>query len=360
MNLSIGIVGLPNVGKSTLFNALTKQQVLAANYPFATIDPNRGIVPVHDERLIKISEIEKPEKLTPATVEFVDIAGLVKGAAEGQGLGNKFLANIRETSAILHLVRAFKDQNITHVENSIDIKRDIELINYELVLKDIDTVEAKIKTLAKAKPGTIDKEIFEYLSKMLEVLSTGTPARSYEPSNNIDIQNARRDLFLLSDKPMLYLVNSTQEQFQESEKIVKEIVGQETEVICIDVKLEEELSQMDDVDRKEFMDSLEMQKTGLEILSLKAYNTLGLISYFTSGPKESRAWTIKKGTRAQDAAGEIHTDIKNHFIVAEVTRCDDFVEHGGWLGVKQAGKLRLEGKDYIVQDGDVMLFKHNG
>lgn len=359
MNLSIGIVGLPNVGKSTLFNALTKQQVLAANYPFATIDPNRGIVPVHDERIFKIAEIEKPEKLTPATVEFVDIAGLVKGAAEGQGLGNKFLANIRETSAILHLVRAFKDPNITHVENSIDLKRDIELINYELVLKDIDTVETKLKAYGKAKPGTLEKEIADYFGRFLESLGAGIPARSFEQSSNVDVQMARRDLFLLSDKPMLYLVNSTQDQFDEATKLVKDIVG-DAEVICMDVKLEEELSQMDDLDRKEFMDSLGLEKTGLELLSLKAYNTLGLISYFTSGPKETRAWTIKSGTRAQDAAGEIHTDIKNHFIVAEVTSWSDFVEQKGWVGVKPAGKLRLEGKDYLVKDGDVMLFKHNG
>ncbi|MDQ6985692.1 MAG: redox-regulated ATPase YchF [Candidatus Dojkabacteria bacterium] len=360
MKLSLGIVGLPNVGKSTLFNALTKQQVLAENYPFATIDPNVGVVAVHDERINKIAEVVKPNKTVSATVEFVDIAGLVKGAAEGAGLGNKFLANIRETNAIVHLVRAFNDGNITHVENGIDPKRDIELINIELILKDLDSVKNKIGSMAaKAKFDQKLKQAVTHLEELYKHLEEGKLAVDFPMPKDEDVKYERRNIFLLTDKPVIYLVNATEDQFEESYKMVKEIVG-DKDVITMDIKLEAELGEMDDGDRDEFMKDLGLEMTGLEKLTMEAYKLLGLISYFTAGVQEVRAWTIKKGENAKQAARAIHNDISDNFIAADVTSWDAFVELGGWVKVKDGGKLRLEGKEYIVADGDVVLFKHNG
>lgn len=358
MNLSLGIVGLPNVGKSTLFNALTKQQVLAANYPFATIDPNKGIVAVNDERLFKIVAIENPKKTVPAVVEFVDIAGLVKGAAEGQGLGNKFLATIRETSAIVHLVRAFNDGNITHVENSVDPKRDIELINTELILKDLETMEVKVKTIAaKARTNAKLQPVAQYMEDLQKFLSEGKLAIDFPQSVNEEAQFERYNSFLLTDKPVIYLVNSSEGRFEEDKKVVQSVVGDKV-VIPMDVKTESELAQMNDEERKEFREMLGVEKSGLEILTLEAYKLLGLISFFTAGPDECRAWTIKNGSKAPQAGAAIHTDFEKKFIAADVCASEDYLEAGGWSQAKEVGKVRLEGKEYVVKDGDIMVFRH--
>lgn len=361
MNLSLGIVGLPNVGKSTLFNALTKQQVLAENYPFATIDPNHGVVHVHDERLSKIAEVQKPGKIVPAIIEFVDIAGLVKGAATGEGLGNKFLANIRETSAIVHVVRSFKNDNITHVENSVDPLRDIELIDTELILKDIESIQARIKTLVgKAKSDPKTKVMLDYFEGLSAHLEEGKLAYDYKHSDDEETEILRKESFLLTDKPVMYLVNSTEEEFENDVKQIRDFVNNKDSVIIpMDFKLESDLATMDDEERKEFMVELGIEKTGLDTLTSEAYKLLGLMSFFTSGPMETRAWTIRTNTSAPGAAGEIHTDIQKGFISAEIVNWEDFVELGGWVQAKEKGKVRLEGKTYTMQEGDIVLFKHN-
>ncbi len=366
MNLSLGIVGLPNVGKSSLFNALTKQSIPAENYPFTTIDPNYGVVPVVDSRLFKISDIAKPVKTTPAVVEFVDIAGLIKGAAQGEGLGNKFLSNIKEVSAIIHLVRAFDNSNITHVENSINPVRDIELINTELILKDLETIQNRIAALeAKAR---FDKDISEqvlFLKELMNHLESGKLGIDYKPdtldysdmSKDKLLKEARRELFLLTDKPVIYLVNTEENENSERVKAIKEAIKGKP-MILMDVKTDSDLASMNDEERSEFMQELGIEETGLNRLTREAYNLLGLISFFTEGPEEVRAWTIHKGAKAPEAAGTIHTDFEKKFIAAEVCTYDDFISAGSWNDVKNKGKVRLEGKEYVFQDGDVTIFRH--
>lgn len=358
MNLSLGIVGLPNVGKSTLFNALTKQSVLAANYPFATIDPNVGVVSVADERLYKISEMVNPEKTVPAVVEFVDIAGLVKGAAEGQGLGNKFLSHIKEVTAIVHLVRGFQNTNITHVENGVDPRRDIELINTELILKDLDTIKNRVASIqSKAR---FDKNLeleLAHLEMLTSKLNDGILALDVEKPTDEEIALARRSLFLLTDKPVIYLINVEDERSTEVVNLVKEIVGSKN-VVAMDIAQESDLSSMEDSERAEFMNELGINETGLEKLTREAYRLLGLISFFTEGPEEVRAWTIRMGAKAPEAGAAIHTDFQKKFIAADVCAFSDFENVGGWNKAKEVGKVRLEGKEYVVQDGDIMVFRH--
>jgi len=358
MNLSLGIVGLPNVGKSTLFNALTKQSVPAENYPFCTIDPNIGIVPVSDNRLYKIASIANPVKITPAVIEFVDIAGLVKGAASGEGLGNKFLSNIKEVSAIIHLVRSFENTNVTHVENSVNPKRDIELINTELILKDVDTVENRIKSLkGKARFEKDADAQIKYFENLLNHLNDGKLGADFIENVSESTQAERRSLFLLTDKPVIYLVNSDEKNAQRSIEEVKKIVGNKS-VISIDVKTESELAGMDDVDKNEFMKELGIERTGLETLTLESYKLLGLSSFFTEGPEEVRAWTIKKGDTAYDASAVIHTDFQKKFITTDVCAYEDYILSNGWNNAKETGKVRLEGKTYVMKDGDIVIFRH--
>lgn len=359
MKLSLGIVGLPNVGKSTLFNALTNNNVAAENYPFCTIDPNVGIVPVMDPRLERLAELVKPEKTTPAVIEFWDIAGLVKGAAKGEGLGNQFLANIRNVSAIVHVVRAFKDSNVTHVENSIDLKRDIELINAELILKDLETIESKQGTLAgKAREKAEFRPQFEWVERLKAHLESGKLAFEFkENATDQKILELRQSLFLLTDKPVLYLVNSEDSQASEAVELVKSVVGEGSQVLALDNKLEFEISQLPAQDRAEYLRELGLGEPGLAKLTRACYALLGLISYFTAGEKEVRAWTIEEDTLAPQAAGEIHTDFIKKFIAADVCKYDDFVAVGGWNEAKNKGKVKLEGKEYKVQDGDVITFR---
>jgi len=349
MSFSIGIVGLPNVGKSTLFNALTKKGVPAENFPFCTIDPNIGIVEVPDERIKKLVEISNSEKTIPTTIEFVDIAGLVKGAHKGEGLGNQFLSHIREVDAIAHVVRDFKNENIQHVENRINPQEDKEIIMLELIMADLSTVEKRLKD-AISKSKNNDKEAQsakQALEKIKDKLNDSKPAREADLSS--DEKESIKDLRLLTQKPILTVTNVSEEEINSKSKNENEIT--------ISAKIESELSELDDEDAKAMLLGLGLEQSGLDKLITASYKLLDLITFFTSGPKETRAWTIPLGSKAPKAAGKIHTDFEKGFIRAEVISCEDFINLKGETGAKEAGKMRLEGKEYEIQDGDVCHFR---
>jgi GTP-binding protein YchF len=359
--LKCGIVGLPNVGKSTLFNALTKAGIAAENYPFCTIEPNVGIVEVPDPRLQVIAGIEKPQKIVPAIVEFVDIAGLVAGASKGEGLGNKFLANIRETDAIAHVVRCFEDPNVIHVAGKVDPVSDIETINTELALADLDAVEKQISKNAKVAQTAGDKDavrLVAALRKVRAVLDAGRPARTADLSKEELV--VVKPLFLLTMKPTMYVANVAEKGSKELLEKVKAYAAKEgAPVVEISAAIESQLGDLSDEDKKVFLADLGMDEPGLNRVIRAAYTLLGLQTYFTAGPKEVRAWTVRAGATAPQAAGVIHTDFERGFIRAEVASYDDFVAHKGEHGAKEAGKLRVEGKEYIVRDGDVVHFRFN-
>lgn len=359
--MKLGVVGLPNVGKSTLFNALTKAGAPAANYPFCTIEPNVGVVTVKDERIDALSALYKSKSTVYTAIEFVDIAGLVKGASKGEGLGNKFLSHIREVDAVVHVVRCFDDENITHVDGAVNPVRDIETINLELIFADMDTLSRRIdKTKTAMKSG--DKKYKEELDILLKLdaeLQNGRPARSAVLTKE---EKAFADgLFLLTSKPVIYCANVNEsEEENDYVKAVEEYAAKEnSEVVALCVKLEEELSELPDDEKELFMTELGLSESGLDKLVKKCYSLLGLISYLTAGEKETRAWTIERGTKAPQAAGKIHSDFEKGFIRAEIVPYEIMLEMGGYNQAKEKGKVRSEGKDYVIKDGDVVLFRFN-
>ena len=363
--MKAGIVGLPNVGKSTLFNCLSNAKAQSANFPFCTIEPNVGVVNVPDKRLDTLAEIVNPEKVQPAVVEIVDIAGLVKGASKGEGLGNQFLGNIRETDAIIHVLRCFDDDNIIHVDGSVDPIRDKEVIDFELQLKDLDTVEKRIKTIARAaKSG--DKQIvkeYDLLGRLKTLLESGQSVRSYEPTSE-DEEDLIKGLFLITAKPVLYLCNVDEASVvtgnDYTKKVIDFVANENAEVLIIGTQIESEIAEMDTFeDRQMFLEEIGLTEPGVNKLIQSAYKLLNLETYFTCGVKEVRAWTVPVGSTAPQAAGVIHTDFEKGFIRAEVIKYEDYIEYKSEAAIKEAGKLGVEGKTYIVQDGDIMHFRFN-
>lgn len=364
--MKLGVVGLPNVGKSTLFNALTKAGAQSANYPFCTIEPNFGVVSVPDARLDYLAEIYHPRKFTPAVVEFVDIAGLVKGASKGEGLGNKFLSHIREVDAIVEVVRCFEDENITHVDGTIDPLRDVTTINYELIFADLETLEkrrAKADKMKKSGDKKYAREA-ELAGRLITALEDGRFVRELELSE--EDRALVREMFLLTDKPVIYVANVSEEQImdgtteQAAAPLMTYAAEHGSEVVAICAKLEEDLAEMEETEKKDFLSDLGLAETGLEQLIRKSYSLLGLISYLTAGEKEVRAWTITKGTKAPQAAGKIHSDFERGFIRAEIISFDTLREQNGSMNAaKEKGLVRQEGKEYVIEDGDVVLFRFN-
>lgn len=364
MSLTAGIVGLPNVGKSTLFNAITKSKVLSANYPFATIEPNVGIVELKDERLLKIAEIVNPQRVLYAAFSFTDIAGLVEGASLGEGLGNQFLSHIREVDAIVQVVRCFEDPNITHVSGEVNPIKDIEIINLELIFADLDVIERRLPRIEKKAKLRVDQESvdeYEVLKILHENLTNNIPVR------NVGLSDKQLELIkgynFLTHKPMIYCLNVGEDELDEPNEYVKQAqeyaLKENTQTVMISAKIEEELSELSDEEKQEFLNELGIKESGLDKLIRLSYDLLGLATYFTAGEKEVRAWTFKKGMNAQECAGIIHSDFARGFIRAEVTSYDDLMMYKSMVKVKEAGKMRLEGKEYIVEDGDIILFRFN-